>query len=182
MGGILLQNAAVVISFVMRRTTVFSKAIPYLGILTHGLDLTHGIFGPFLPTIGVVFLVSAGPLYPIWFFLTGRRFLQLAARGKILTTESRSARKHNPPRLLIARENTEMNLGSRMVLRFTIGLILVAALLFIPAGTLSYWQGWCYLALFLSLVLLVPFICGSAIRNWSRADCAVRKRFVNRNS
>jgi hypothetical protein len=45
-------------------------------------------------------------------------------------------------------ENTVMNLGSRMVLRLTIGLILVADLLFIPAGTLRYWQGWCYLPLF----------------------------------
>jgi protein-S-isoprenylcysteine O-methyltransferase Ste14 len=41
-----------------------------------------------------------------------------------------------------------MNLGSRIVLRFTIGLILVGALSFIPAGSLRYWQAWSYLALF----------------------------------
>jgi len=41
-----------------------------------------------------------------------------------------------------------MSVGSRLVLRFSVGLLLVAVLLFVPAGTLYYWQGWAYLALF----------------------------------
>lgn len=40
-----------------------------------------------------------------------------------------------------------MTLGSKLILRLSIGLILVAALLFIPAGTLRFWQAWAFLAL-----------------------------------
>jgi len=41
-----------------------------------------------------------------------------------------------------------MSIGSKLVMRFSVGLILVAALVFVPAGTWRYWQGWVYLALF----------------------------------
>lgn len=41
-----------------------------------------------------------------------------------------------------------MSIGSKLTLRFGVGLLLVAALIFIPAGTWRYWQGWAYLALF----------------------------------
>jgi protein-S-isoprenylcysteine O-methyltransferase Ste14 len=41
-----------------------------------------------------------------------------------------------------------MNLRSRLLLRLTFGLIICAALLFIPAGSLKYWQGWTFLAVF----------------------------------
>lgn len=77
LGGLLLQTGAVLISFVMLRTSVFSKTIAYLGIVTHGLDLAHGILGPFLPAAGVILMAMAGPLYPIWFFMVGRRLRQL---------------------------------------------------------------------------------------------------------
>lgn len=77
LGGVLLQTGAVVISLVMLRSGVFSKTIAYLGILTHGLDLAHGIFGLFLPAAGVVFMAMAGPLYPLWFYMVGRRLRQL---------------------------------------------------------------------------------------------------------
>ena len=81
MGGVLVQSGAVLISFVMLGSGVFSKTTAYVGILMHGLDLAHIVFGLFLPVSGVVLMAIAGPLYPVWFFLVGRRRLQLAAKG-----------------------------------------------------------------------------------------------------
>jgi hypothetical protein len=81
MGGIFVQSGAVLISVVMLRSSVFSKTTAYLGILIHGLDLAHIVFGLFMPLSGVVFMAIAGPFYPLWFFLVGRRLLQLAAAG-----------------------------------------------------------------------------------------------------
>ena len=46
-----------------------------------------------------------------------------------------------------------MSLGSRLVLRLSLGLIIVPAMLFIPAGSLRFWQAWVFLAL-----VLVPTI------------------------
>lgn len=80
LGGVLVQCGAVLISFVMLRGGVFSKATAWLGIVMHGLDLAHIVCGLFLPISGVVLLAIAGPFYPIWFFMVGRRLLQLAAR------------------------------------------------------------------------------------------------------
>jgi hypothetical protein len=79
MGGVLVQSGAVLISLVMLRSSVFGKATAYLGIIMHGLDLVHIVSGIFLPVSGIVLMAIAGPLYPIWFFLVGRRLFQLAA-------------------------------------------------------------------------------------------------------
>jgi hypothetical protein len=81
LGGILVQCGAVLISIVMLRGGVFSKATAWLGIVMHALDLGHIVGGLFVPASGFVLMAIAGPLYPIWFFLVGRRLLQLAARG-----------------------------------------------------------------------------------------------------
>ena len=77
MGGLLLQSAAVLVSVVMLRSTVFSKTIAWVGIVTHGLDLAHIIVGPFLPVGGIVLMAVAGPLYLVWFPLIARRLVQL---------------------------------------------------------------------------------------------------------
>jgi len=76
MGGILVQTGAVWISVVMFRG-VFGKATAYVGIITHGLDLVHIIFVPFLPRMSAAFMIIAGLGYPVWLFLVGRRLLQL---------------------------------------------------------------------------------------------------------
>jgi hypothetical protein len=81
-GGILVQSGAVLISVVMLRSSVFGKPTAYLGILMHGCDLAHIILGLLLPVLGVVFMAIAGPFYPIWLFLIGRRLLQLAAASR----------------------------------------------------------------------------------------------------
>lgn len=77
LGGILLQGGAVLICVVMLRSKVFGTKTAWLGIVMHGLDLAHIVFGLFLPVAGVVLMSIAGPLYPVWLFLVGRRLLQL---------------------------------------------------------------------------------------------------------
>ncbi len=76
LGGIFVQAGAVWISMVMLRG-VFSKLTANVGIITHGLDLVHIIFGPFLPKIATVFMMIAGLGYPVWLWLVGRRLLQV---------------------------------------------------------------------------------------------------------
>ena len=47
-----------------------------------------------------------------------------------------------------------MSLRSKLVVRLTLALIIGAAMLFIPAGSLKYWQGWSFLAVaFISSIL-----------------------------
>lgn len=79
LGGVLLQCGAVLICCVMLRGGVFSNATAWLGIVMHSLDLAHIIGGQFVPICGVVFMAIAGPLYPIWLFMVGRRLQQLAS-------------------------------------------------------------------------------------------------------
>ncbi len=81
LGGILLQSGAVLISVVMLRGKVFAKAVGYTGVVTHGLDLAHGLLGPFVPGVSFVLMAIAGPLYLIWFPLVGRTLLQIGRRG-----------------------------------------------------------------------------------------------------
>ena len=40
--GLLVEGAALIFSFLMLRSTIFGKITAYLGIVGHGLDLTHG--------------------------------------------------------------------------------------------------------------------------------------------
>lgn len=76
-GGVLLQSGALLISVVMLQSKVFSKAIAYAGIVTHGLDLAHFVFLLWVPTLGAILTAIAGTLYLVWFPLVGLRLLQL---------------------------------------------------------------------------------------------------------
>jgi hypothetical protein len=80
LGGVLLQSGAVLISIAMLRGGVFGRFTAWLGIVMHALDLAHILVGVFLPSTGAILLAIAGPFYPIWFFLIGRRLFQLASR------------------------------------------------------------------------------------------------------
>src|SRR5260370_1395037 len=48
------------------------------------------------------------------------------------------------------------SLKTRLILRSVIAVIFVAAILFIPAGSLRYWQGWGFLSLLFFLLRLPP--------------------------
>ncbi len=70
-GGLLLQTGALLISFVMLRSKVFSRSTAIIGIATHGLDLGHILIGFFTPALGNIIMFIAGPLYLIWFPMVG---------------------------------------------------------------------------------------------------------------
>lgn len=80
MGGVLLQSGALLISVVMLQGKVFSKAVAYVGILTHGLDLAHFVVLLWAPGLGTMLTAVAGTLYLAWFPLIGRRLFQLGQR------------------------------------------------------------------------------------------------------
>lgn len=58
--------------------------------------------------------------------------------------------------------------------KFSAGVLLVAALLFIPAGSLSYWQGWLLMG-----VLFIPMFCAGLVMLW-RSPELLRKRLSAR--
>jgi protein-S-isoprenylcysteine O-methyltransferase Ste14 len=45
-----------------------------------------------------------------------------------------------------------MSLRSRLILRAAVGLLLSGAMLFVPAGSLQYWQAWAFLAIVFSFI------------------------------
>ena len=47
-----------------------------------------------------------------------------------------------------------MTLKSRLAFRFFIGMLVLGALLFIPAGSFKFWQGWVYIASYFALAIL----------------------------
>jgi hypothetical protein len=89
LGAILLQIGAVLICCVMLQG-MFSRGTAWLGIIMHGLDLTHLVCGWFIPVAGMVLMSVAGVLYPFWLFLVGRKLLQLASKKVNRTAGSSS--------------------------------------------------------------------------------------------
>lgn len=82
-GGLLLQTGALLISFVMLRSKVFSRSTAITGIATHGLDLGHIIVGFISPALGNIIMFIAGPLYLIWFPMVGLRLFKLTLTEEI---------------------------------------------------------------------------------------------------
>jgi hypothetical protein len=76
--GIFLQGSTTLISILMLKSNVFSRGTAWVGILAHGIDLVHVILMVFIPALGAILMAVAGPLYPFWFFMVGRRLIQLA--------------------------------------------------------------------------------------------------------
>ena len=81
-GGILMQLGALIISIIMLKSNVFNKLTAYTGIVTHGLDLAHIVIGFFLPTVGIILMAIAGPLYLLWFPLIGIRLFKLKNKNE----------------------------------------------------------------------------------------------------
>jgi hypothetical protein len=75
--GILIETGAVIFSILMLRTNVFNKMTGWVGVLTHGFDLSSIIIGLFIPAIKDIFTMVAGPLYIVWFVLIAIRLFQL---------------------------------------------------------------------------------------------------------
>jgi len=80
-GGVLVECGAVLICVVMLRSGIFSKTTAWLGIVMHSLDGAHIVCGQIVPVAGVVLMAIAGPLYPVWLFLVGRRLIKLGAKN-----------------------------------------------------------------------------------------------------
>lgn len=81
-GGLLLQTGALLISLVMLKNKTFTRLTAYTGIVTHGLDLAHIVVGFVLPSVGVILMSVAGPLYLLWFPLIALRLLKFAQMSK----------------------------------------------------------------------------------------------------
>ncbi|HMD96109.1 MAG TPA: hypothetical protein VKM93_02095 [Terriglobia bacterium] len=76
----LIEFASLVISVVMLRGKVFSKATGYAGILGNVLLIVVEIISTFLrrlPDAGMLIAVGGGLSMMIWYLLVGRRLLQL---------------------------------------------------------------------------------------------------------
>ncbi len=76
--GILIETGAFIFSILMLKTVIFSKATGWIGVLTHGFDLSSVLIGLFFPPIKEIFTMVAGPLYIVWFVLVGIRLFQLS--------------------------------------------------------------------------------------------------------
>lgn len=50
----------------------------------------------------------------------------------------------------------KMSLKSKLIFQCFVALLFVAAMLFVPAGSLRFWQGWTYMA-----IIFVPMLAGS---------------------
>ncbi|MGA2885691.1 MAG: hypothetical protein ABSE80_11110 [Halobacteriota archaeon] len=62
--------------------------------------------------------------------------------------------------LLEPRECHQMSLKSKLTLRFLLGFVVFGALLFIPAGTFKFWQGWAYLMVwFVPTLFVFDYFC-----------------------
>jgi len=82
-GGVMMQVCTTLVSIIMLGSKAFSRSTAWVGIVTHGLDLLHILVGLFLPTVGVIMMFIAGPLYLVWFPLLARDFSRLArTRGE----------------------------------------------------------------------------------------------------
>jgi hypothetical protein len=69
---ILGSIALIIVSFVMLRSTVFSKKTAYIGIASNIIA-----FGLYVPEIGIYISAFSVVLYWIWYLLIARRFLKL---------------------------------------------------------------------------------------------------------
>jgi hypothetical protein len=79
-GFFLSEIAGIVISIVMLRSKVFSKAAAYAGILGFGLLLIFEICSSFVPAlfgVALIFAMLGGLLSMIWYILIARRLFQL---------------------------------------------------------------------------------------------------------
>ena len=78
--GILIETGAIIFSVLMLKTLVFNKVTGWVGILTHGFDLSSILAGLVFPPVKEIFTMTAGPLYIVWFLLIGIRLFKLSKK------------------------------------------------------------------------------------------------------
>jgi len=76
--GILIETGTIIFSILMLKTLIFNKVTGWVGILTHGFDLSSILLGLFYPPVKEIFTMVAGPLYIVWFILIGIRLFKLS--------------------------------------------------------------------------------------------------------
>jgi len=85
---LLLAVAGMIISAVMLRSNIFSKATAYVGILASAFDLAYCIAFPFLPAadadlLAICTIPAAGLLLMVWHLMTGLKLYQLGRTSKL---------------------------------------------------------------------------------------------------
>ena len=78
MSFLLMGVAGLVISVVMLRTSIFSRAAAYVGILANVAMLAYYVVPLVAPSAGVLFLWISGLLFLIWMILVGYRLVTYA--------------------------------------------------------------------------------------------------------
>lgn len=78
MSFLLMGVAGLVISVVMLRTSIFSRAAAYVGILANVATLAYYVVPLVAPSAGVLFLWISGLLFLIWMILVGHRLVTYA--------------------------------------------------------------------------------------------------------
>ncbi len=78
LAGVFMQGGMALMSCIMLRGRVFSKATAYTGILATGLDFVHVLVGLVLPSFGIALLSIGGLFYLAWFPLLARDFHRLS--------------------------------------------------------------------------------------------------------
>lgn len=87
MGFFLVSIAGLMVSTVMLKTNIFSKATAYIGITAFAVSLADYFRIVFIPSATILLLIIAltsGLLLIIWFILVGRRLLQLGRSQKVI--------------------------------------------------------------------------------------------------
>jgi hypothetical protein len=80
--GILIESGAVILSYIMLKTTVFSKINAWVGLVAHGFDLSSEVLSIFIPAIKDIFTTVAGPLYMVWFVMIALRLIKISYDNK----------------------------------------------------------------------------------------------------
>jgi hypothetical protein len=75
--GLFLQGGTMLISFIMLRGKVFSKATAWTGMLANGLDWIHVLLQLVFPGLAAIVLGIGGLFYVAWYPLLARDFFRL---------------------------------------------------------------------------------------------------------
>jgi hypothetical protein len=84
----LVLLAGLIISIVMLRNGIFSRATAYTGVLANGFGLSYFIALAFVPTIYALPTILSAPFRVVWYVLIARKLFQLSSAS----SEKRSSK------------------------------------------------------------------------------------------